>query len=225
MNIPFDPKPNLKADVDYVANVAKTIAAREQIEELQLQNLNDVLIALGINIDPYSLVSLENLNPEPLQILINDSFSRINNTNFDAKLLSLLHKLWDYLAEEDNIEHSELCFVLGGPNINRANEAIKLFKDDCVDKIMFTGSHASYIKETELSEAEYLASIAIEQGVPQDKILLETTSINTPENVAFGIKQLKESICCRTILYWLLYRITWGELTWLSNPLLIEIPE
>jgi len=77
------------------------------------------------------------------------------------------------LSEEDALEKSDLVFVFGGPNINRANESIKLYKEGLTSKIMYTGQKASYIKDSPLPESVYLANIAMKQGVPEKDILIE----------------------------------------------------
>jgi uncharacterized SAM-binding protein YcdF (DUF218 family) len=85
-----------------------------------------------------------------------------------------------------------LIFVFGGPNDIKAIGSAKLYKEGYASKIMYTGNQASYIKNSNIPESEYLKNIAIQEGVQESDIIIENQSINSTENAAFGIKKLKD---------------------------------
>ena len=67
------------------------------------------------------------------------------------------------------------------------------------------------------SEAEMYAAVAVERGVPRDRILLETTATNTAENVPSFSRKLLEAdgMCPRNIVVAVkpfMQRRTWATL-------------
>lgn len=184
-------KPNLPTNKKYLSDVAKTIKKREPTEEIRFEYLAEALSSLSILENPYSLVSLDNLNPDSLRNLVFRSFEKINNAELTKDIKEKLFRLWDYLAEGDSLERSELIFVFGGPGVNRVNEAVKLWKEGFGSKILFTGQKASYMKDVDITEAEHYAKIAKNEGVPENDLILETLAKNTPENAVNSILQLQ----------------------------------
>lgn len=65
----------------------------------------------------------------------------------------------------------------------RINHAISLYEQDYVDKIIFTGGKKI---EADLAEAEVGRIYALEQGIPEEAILIETKSMNTEENILYA---------------------------------------
>jgi hypothetical protein len=212
------PKPFLTSDAEYTQQVASVIKAKEPIEILKLEYLNNTLKSFGIEDNPYSMVSLENLNPESLKTLISLSFERINSNELNQEQSSNLYQLWDYLSEENKLEKSDLIFVFGGPNDIKAIGSAKLYKEEWAPKIMYTGNKASYIKDSNLSESEYLKNIAIKEGVKEQDIIIENQSINSTENAVFGIKKLKDMNfnLSKIILVTLPYHMRRSSLTLMS---------
>jgi len=78
----------------------------------------------------------------------------------------------------------------------RINHAVKLYEKEQVKKIIFTGGHGM---ETRLAEAEAAKRYAIEAGVDEDDILIETRSATTYENLKNAL-DLSGSHRCRTFL-------------------------
>lgn len=185
-----DFRPHLSGDADYLSKVSDTIRGTDNQESINFGLLNNALQKLGVNEDPYKLVSLQNLSPEELNEIIERSFTAIQDA--DEETLEFVKSLWDYLATEDEIKSAELAFVFGGPNPQRAQIAIDLYKSGKVKKILFTGKHASYIQAADLTEAEMYAKMAIDQGVPESNIITENEAKNTPENAANSAKLLKD---------------------------------
>ena len=184
-------KPNLVKDKTYLKKVADSIKKKAPIESIKFDLLTDVLRILKIEENPYQYVIESNLNIEKVEEIIAKSFSKINYQPTSKELDAALFKMWDYLTEADKLEKADLIFVFGGNNPSRVDMAVNLYKKDFADKIMFTGRTPSYV-ETGIIEAERDKNLAIEKGIPEDKILTETESINTPQNVLNSVRIFKE---------------------------------
>lgn len=86
-------------------------------------------------------------------------------------------------------QHADAAIVLGAavnldntpttPLLNRANEAIKLYQQGTVDWIMTTGGQGLGA----LPESESARGLAASAGVPLNKILYETDSHDTFQNI------------------------------------------
>jgi uncharacterized SAM-binding protein YcdF (DUF218 family) len=63
----------------------------------------------------------------------------------------------------------------------RINHAISLYEDGYVDVIIFTGGLG---RRDRLTEAEVARNYALDRGVPETAVLIETTSTSTRENLA-----------------------------------------
>jgi hypothetical protein len=218
MSDKLDYKPNLPSDKEYLTGVAKSITEREPLEKIQFEYLTDTLQALDITENPYDLVSKENLNPEALKALVDESFSHIQSGEITLELKEKLSRLWDYLAEEDPLEKANLIFVFGGPGIQRVNEAVSLYKKGYASRILFTGQKASYMERVDVTEAEHYGNLAREQGVSEGDIILETGAKNTPENATKSVAILKASgqLPERIILITLPYHMRRSYLTFKS---------
>jgi uncharacterized SAM-binding protein YcdF (DUF218 family) len=86
-------------------------------------------------------------------------------------------------------QHADAAIVLGAavnldntptaPLLNRTNEAVKLYQQGTVDWIMTTGGQGLGA----LPESESARAVAVSAGVPLDKILYETDSHDTFQNI------------------------------------------
>ncbi len=86
-------------------------------------------------------------------------------------------------------EKADVAIVLGAGTDNgelspvykeRANHGIYLYKNGFVDKIIFTGGLG---KRQTISDSKAAKRYAIKQGVPENDILIEETSVITLENL------------------------------------------
>jgi uncharacterized SAM-binding protein YcdF (DUF218 family) len=222
-------RPNLPKDTKYLKKVAATISKKEPIENIQFKNLIDVLQTLNINENPYNLVTLENFNPDFLQKIIKESFYKVRSLKSPKIIKKKLDRLWDYLAEPNPVEKADLIFVFGGRG-KRAEKAIELYQAGYSDKILFSGGWPSYLKTSAKSEVEKYAATAVKKGVPKENLILETQSINTPENVVNSIKTLKKKkfLPKKIILVNISYQTRRAYLTFKTNadwnPKLIRAP-
>ncbi len=185
-------QPHLPTDRSYLEKVAKSVKPKEKLEDIRFEYLNEFLHALGFDEDPYSMMSIEAMNSVELQKLLDEVLNDLKQTVLNGNITQKLYQLWDYLAEPDPLKGSDLIFVFGGSGSARAHEAVRLYRLGLAPKIMFTGKHASYMEDSDLSEAEYAAQYATDHGVLSDDIILETTSKNTPENAINGLQILSD---------------------------------
>lgn len=104
-----------------------------------------------------------------------------------------LQVLWDYLKLSQTPEEADCILGFGNFNVEIARRAAELYHQGFAPRILFTGGLG---RNTEglFSEPEALrfARTAMECGVPEDAILLETKSANTAENILFSRALLQE---------------------------------
>ncbi|GAE32881.1 YdcF family protein [Halalkalibacter hemicellulosilyticus] len=123
----------------------------------------------------------------------------------DLQMTELLYKN----LEDDN-RKGDLIFVPGSSKAveYRLPKAIQLYHEGRADKILFSGGVTW--KGSSLSEAQLLRQKAIEQGVPENDIIVEELSLHTKENVlssllvldrAFYLNNIKRIIVVTTIFH------------------------
>ena len=100
--------------------------------------------------------------------------------------------IWDYHHLHQTLVKADAILVLGSHDVRVAEYAADLFLQNYAPLIIFSGGLGKLTKDWTKTEAEIFSSIAIEKGVPTEKIFLETKSSNTGENILFT-KQLLES--------------------------------
>lgn len=222
-------KPFLSTDKEYLKKVAGSIKGKGPLEEIKFQLLNEAILSLGFNDDPYSLIDPENLKVEGVQSIIDKTFVAIRaGTSEETK--EKLRQLWDYLCEADSLQKSDIIFVFGGGGETRPKEAAKLYKEGWAPKILFTGRAASYMENVQITEAEAFAQIAEREGVPSEDIILEKEAQNTVENATRSIELLKQQgeFPKRLILIQIAYQMRRAYLTFKAvsdwNPELIKHP-
>ena len=84
-------------------------------------------------------------------------------------------------------KHADVAVLFGGRFFDPAFIAAALFKCKVVKHIVVTGGMNHY---TQANEAHVHRDILLEQGIPQDCIIVEDESTNTLENVLFLLPRL-----------------------------------
>lgn len=185
-------KPSFPTDKKYLNTIGDSIKSVGSVLDIKFEYLTDFLKSIGITENPYDLVVLENTNIGEVNALMDRAFDIISTSELSMETKSKIDQLWDYLAESDQLEKSDLIFVFGGMGFNRVKTAVKLYNESYAAKVLFTGKKASYMGDLDESEAEMYRNEAIRSGVPQEDIIIETEAINTPENAVNSIKLLRE---------------------------------
>ncbi len=101
--------------------------------------------------------------------------------------------LWDYLRMYQHIKKADAIFCLCSHDRRVAYRAANLYLDGLAEYVIFSGGLDEVSKDLfETTEAEEFARIAVDCGVPVNKIIVENKSSNTGENIRFTYDLLKE---------------------------------
>ena len=123
---------------------------------------------------------------------------KVKSTENMEKIVSAAKKIWDYMMMHQELEKSDLIFVLGSRATQVAEWAAKLWLDGYAPTIIFSGSGSIHNHKpgreifANTTEAEVFADIAMKLGVPKDAIIIENESQNTGQNFEFTLKKMKE---------------------------------
>jgi uncharacterized SAM-binding protein YcdF (DUF218 family) len=106
--------------------------------------------------------------------------------------LILLGKLLNTSKLPQDIADAALVFGTGNPWKGRARCAIaaELVTGGFVREVIVSGGVA--VKDRGLTEAEWFRSILIDEGVPEDCIILENRATNTKQNVDYALDIIRE---------------------------------
>ncbi len=73
---------------------------------------------------------------------------------------------------------------------DRFIQAVRLYRQGHIAKIIMTGGNALFIKDSKYSEADYVVKTLIDMGIPANDILAERMAKNTIENAAYSDRML-----------------------------------
>ena len=105
--------------------------------------------------------------------------------------------IWTF-GDKNQLVKTDVAIVLGAaawgdepsPVLReRINHSIWLYKNDYVEKIIFTGGKG---KDDEYAESEVARDYAIKNDIPAEDILIETQSNITEENLTYAYEIAKE---------------------------------
>jgi uncharacterized SAM-binding protein YcdF (DUF218 family) len=98
----------------------------------------------------------------------------------------LARKIWDYHRMGHRLVAADIILVLCSHDTVVASYGAQLWLDGWAPRLMYSGGLGAITKRLwQEPEADQFARIAIEMGVPRDRILIENRSTNTGENVRF----------------------------------------
>ena len=105
----------------------------------------------------------------------------------------LVERLWQYHQLNHELVTSDAVLVLCSHDRRVAERGARLFLDGWAPLLIFSGGLGSITKHLwQEPEANQFADIAVGMGVPRERILIESRSTNTGENVAFTRELLHE---------------------------------
>ena len=118
--------------------------------------------------------------------------------------MTCIDAITDFIFVDDNISPCDIILVPGGSHPQLAEKAADLYKQGMAEYILFSGRANPNIPDFQ-SEAEYLKSLAVNLGVPSDRIICEDKAAHTFENAEFslvtinqmGIKAEKVILVCK----------------------------
>jgi uncharacterized SAM-binding protein YcdF (DUF218 family) len=101
--------------------------------------------------------------------------------------------LWDYHRIGDALEKAECIIVLGSHDTRVAERGAEVFLGGWAPLLVCSGHLGALTRGMwTRPEAEVFADVAAARGVPRDRILIESRSTNTGENVDFSRELLAE---------------------------------
>jgi vancomycin permeability regulator SanA len=102
--------------------------------------------------------------------------------NYEDNLIQQFDEIYDYLSEEDEAIPAQNAFVFGSSSTLRIQKAIELYNKNIINKITISG-HKPFYKDTSTTEAEEIEKFAIQNGIHQNDIEIETKGLTIPDNV------------------------------------------
>lgn len=95
--------------------------------------------------------------------------------------------IWDYHHMNHALTCVDLIFVLGSHDMRVAERGAELYLKGLAPFVVISGGLGKITKNLwKKTEAEKFAEIVWGRGVPKEKVLLETKSANTGENIIFS---------------------------------------
>ncbi len=102
--------------------------------------------------------------------------------------------VWDYHHVHQALEKADAIIVLGSHDTRVAERGAKLFLAGWAPLLVFSGGLGALTRGMwSRPEAEVFADVAAGLGVPRERILMESRSTNTGENVDFSRALLAEN--------------------------------
>ncbi len=101
--------------------------------------------------------------------------------------------IWDYMQLNQQLQKADALLVLCSHDTRVAEYAAELYLQGFAPYVIFSGGSGILTKDIfDKPESEVFAEIAINAGVPEDRIILESKSTNTGENILFTHRLLQE---------------------------------
>jgi uncharacterized SAM-binding protein YcdF (DUF218 family) len=104
--------------------------------------------------------------------------------------------IWDYMLLHAQPKKCDAVLTLGSIDTRVADYGVDLFLAGMGEYLIFSGgvAHIEDLLKTswEDSEAEHFAQIALQRGVPENKILIENKARNTGQNITFTYELLNQ---------------------------------
>ena len=102
------------------------------------------------------------------------------------------HCISDLVFVKTEIQAADIILVPGGSHPQLMEKAVELYKQGLAPLILPSGHFNPKIPEY-TSEWEFLKSVGVKLGVPEDKILKEDKASHTFENAEFSWRVIKEN--------------------------------
>jgi hypothetical protein len=108
--------------------------------------------------------------------------------------LTLGENIWNYLRLDQEVQEAQCLLVFGGHDLGVAHRATELYSIDIAPLILISGGAAHVPDESNFeTEAEAIADVLYQSGVPEKSILVERIAANTSENFWLSAELLRDS--------------------------------
>jgi uncharacterized SAM-binding protein YcdF (DUF218 family) len=94
--------------------------------------------------------------------------------------------LWDYHRLNHELSPADGILVFGSNDLRVAEHAAQLFHRGQAPWILFSGARGRMTQDWPETEAEAMARVARECGVPEEAIFIENKATHTGENIRFA---------------------------------------
>ncbi len=112
----------------------------------------------------------------------------------EPHLRPFVETIWNYHQLGHELQESDAILVLCSHDLIVAERGAQLWLDGWAPLLIFSGGLGAVTRRFwQEPEADRFAAIAIEMGVPRERILIENRSTNTGENVLFTKRLLEEN--------------------------------
>lgn len=102
------------------------------------------------------------------------------------EILHAAEILWDYHRLGETVSPAEIILVFGSNDLRVADHAACLFMEGFAPWLLFSGARGRMTQAWEETEAEAMARVARDAGVPASAILIENRATHTGENIRFS---------------------------------------
>jgi hypothetical protein len=101
--------------------------------------------------------------------------------------------LWDYLRLGTPVRPAECLLVLGGHDIGVAHRAAELYEQGAAPLILVSGGSRAVPDGSDFpTEADAIAHVLLDRGIPEEAIALERLAANTSENFWLAAELLRD---------------------------------
>ncbi len=100
--------------------------------------------------------------------------------------------LWNYGLMHQQLEKADAIIVFGSYNPAIALRAVELFQAGYSPVVVFSGNRSDSTEGWRKTEAETMADLAMQHGLPKEVIRIEPKAKNSGENARFSRQLLKE---------------------------------
>jgi hypothetical protein len=112
-----------------------------------------------------------------------------------AEDLELAEGIWNYLRLGQAVQEAQCLLVFGGHDIGVAHRAVELYQHDIAPLILISGGAANVPAGSKFeTEAEAIADVVYQGGVPEKSVLLERIASNTSENFWLSAELLRDNL-------------------------------
>ena len=107
--------------------------------------------------------------------------------------LEIASTLWDYLRLGQSVRPADWILVFGGHDLGGARRAAELYHDGVAKRVLVSGG-ALHVPDgsTAMTEADAIAEVLIDSGVPDHALAIERLASNTSENFWLSAELLRD---------------------------------
>jgi len=107
--------------------------------------------------------------------------------------LDMAQQIWSYMNMGHEVKKSDVILVLGNNDLRVAEYAAQLYNEGLGTWLLLSGRDGNLTRgKWKISEAEAFKQVAIQAGVPSERILIEDQATNTGENIKYSYHILQE---------------------------------